>query len=53
MTDPVQPRELRIVPADHATWQDLEAIFGTADYPFHGRARCGEEMRVVAVSGLT
>jgi GNAT superfamily N-acetyltransferase len=35
MTDPVHVDELRIVPANHATWQDLEAIFGTADYPFH------------------
>jgi len=35
MTEPVPEGELRIVPANHATWQDLEAIFGTADYPFH------------------
>jgi len=35
MTDPVHADELRIVPANHATWRDLEAIFGTADYPFH------------------
>ena len=35
MTDPVQPGDLRVVPANHATWQDLEAIFGTADYPFY------------------
>ena len=27
--DPVHADELRIVPANHATWQDLEAIFGT------------------------
>jgi GNAT superfamily N-acetyltransferase len=33
--DPVHPAELRIVPANQATWQDLEAIFGTADYPYH------------------
>ena len=35
MTDPVPAGELRIVAANHATWQDLEAIFGTADYPFY------------------
>ena len=35
MTDPVHADELRIVPANHATWRDLESIFGTADYPFH------------------
>ena len=35
MTDPVPAAELRIVPANHTTWQDLEAIFGTADYPFY------------------
>jgi GNAT superfamily N-acetyltransferase len=35
MTEPVHPEDLRIVPANEATWQDLVAIFGTADYPFH------------------
>lgn len=35
MTDPVHAADLRIVPANHAAWQDLVAIFGTADYPFH------------------
>jgi GNAT superfamily N-acetyltransferase len=35
MADPVQQGELRIVPANQATWQDLVAIFGTADYPFY------------------
>jgi GNAT superfamily N-acetyltransferase len=35
MTDPVQAGQLRIVPANQATWPDLEAVFGTADYPFH------------------
>ncbi len=35
MADPVQQGDLRIVPANQATWQDLEAIFGTADYPFY------------------
>jgi GNAT superfamily N-acetyltransferase len=35
MTEPVHAHDLRIVPANHASWQDLEAIFGTADYPFY------------------
>ena len=35
MADLVEPGDLRIVPANQVTWQDLEAIFGTADYPFH------------------
>ncbi len=35
MVDPVQQGELRIVPANQGSWQDLEAIFGTADYPFY------------------
>lgn len=35
MVHPVHADELRIVPANHATGQDLEAIFGTADYPLH------------------
>jgi GNAT superfamily N-acetyltransferase len=35
MADPVDADDLRIIPANHATWQDLVAIFGTADYPFH------------------
>jgi len=35
MTDPVPAGDLRIVPANQATWADIEAIFGTADYPFH------------------
>ena len=35
MSEPVHPGDLRIVPANEATWQDLVAIFGTADYPFH------------------
>ena len=35
MAVPVQRGELRIVPANQATWQDLEAIFGTADYPYY------------------
>ena len=35
MAEPVLPADLRVVPANRATWQDLEAIFGTADYPFY------------------
>src|SRR5664279_512196 len=35
---PIPAEQLTIVPANEASWQDLEAIFGTADYP--GRCRC-------------
>jgi GNAT superfamily N-acetyltransferase len=35
MSEPVTAAELRILPANQATWQDLVAIFGTADYPYH------------------
>lgn len=33
---PVQAEQLTIVPANEASWDDLVAVFGTADYP----ARC-------------
>src|SRR5947207_15918050 len=33
---PIPVERLRIVPANEASWDDLEAIFGVADYP----ARC-------------
>ena len=35
MPRPVSAEDLRVVPANQATWQELESIFGTADYPFH------------------
>jgi GNAT superfamily N-acetyltransferase len=35
---PALAGQLRIVPANQASWDDLAAIFGTADYP--GRCRC-------------
>lgn len=35
MDHAVTADELRIVPDNQATWSDLEAIFGTADHPFH------------------
>jgi hypothetical protein len=31
MTGATPTPEITIRPANHATWQDLEAIFGTAD----------------------
>jgi GNAT superfamily N-acetyltransferase len=34
----IDPEQLAIVPANEASCEDLEAIFGTADYP--GRCRC-------------
>jgi GNAT superfamily N-acetyltransferase len=33
---PVRAEQVRVVPANQATWTDLVAVFGTADYP----ARC-------------
>ena len=33
--EPFDDRQLRIVPANQATWRDLAAVFGTADYPAH------------------
>lgn len=33
---PITGQQVRIVPANEASWDDLRAIFGTADYP----ARC-------------
>jgi GNAT superfamily N-acetyltransferase len=33
MKEPVAAADVRIVPANHASWDDLVAIFGTADYP--------------------
>lgn len=35
---PVSSDQLRIVPANEASWDDLAAIFGTTDYP--GRCQC-------------
>jgi GNAT superfamily N-acetyltransferase len=37
-TAPVTPAELTIVPANRASWADLQAVFGTADYS--GRCYC-------------
>lgn len=37
-TSPVRDGEVRIVPANEASWDDLVAVFGTADYP--GRCLC-------------
>jgi len=36
MKAPIRAEQLSIVPANEASWDDLAAIFGTADYP----ARC-------------
>ena len=36
--DPIKAADLTIVGANHASWADLQAIFGTADYP--GRCYC-------------
>lgn len=31
--EPIKPADLDIVAANKATWEDLRAVFGTADYP--------------------
>jgi GNAT superfamily N-acetyltransferase len=31
--DPISPAQLSIIPANQASWADLQAVFGTADYP--------------------
>ncbi len=35
MIQPVTADDLRIVPANLATWDEIAAIFGTSDYPYH------------------
>ncbi|HUA28487.1 MAG TPA: GNAT family N-acetyltransferase [Streptosporangiaceae bacterium] len=35
---PIKAAELTIVPANRASWADLQAVFGTADYP--GKCYC-------------
>lgn len=37
-TEHISPDDLHIVPANEASWADLRAIFGDADYPF--RCQC-------------
>ena len=37
-TGPITGEQVRIVPANEASWDDLAAIFGTTDYP--GRCQC-------------
>src|SRR6516225_4072786 len=36
--EPITAAQLTIVPANHASWADLQAIFGVADDP--GRCSC-------------
>lgn len=38
MSDPVTAEQLTVVPANEASWDDLVAVFGTADYA--ARCRC-------------
>ena len=38
MKAPIPSGQLKTVPANHASWDDLAAIFGTTDYP--GRCQC-------------
>jgi GNAT superfamily N-acetyltransferase len=35
MAEPISAEQLTIVPANDASWGDIESVFGTADYPFH------------------
>jgi GNAT superfamily N-acetyltransferase len=43
-TGPFSEEQVRTVPANEASWDDLQAVFGTADYP----ARCQCQHRKVA-----
>ena len=36
--NPIAEEDVRIVPANEASWDDLQAIFGTTDYP--SRCQC-------------
>jgi GNAT superfamily N-acetyltransferase len=38
MIEPITADQLTIVPANEASWEDLQAVFGLADYP--GRCYC-------------
>jgi len=38
VSEPFREEQLRIVPANEASWEDVAAVFGTADYA--GRCRC-------------
>ena len=38
MTEPIRADQVKVVPANEASWLDLQAIFGTADYA--ARCRC-------------
>jgi len=33
--EPLTADQLTILPANEASWNDLQAIFGTSDYPGH------------------
>lgn len=38
VTEYLEVNKFRVLPANQASWEDLLAIFGTADYP--GRCYC-------------
>lgn len=38
MATPIRPEQVTVVPANEASWEDIEAVFGTADYS--GRCKC-------------
>jgi hypothetical protein len=33
VNEPIRVEQVRTVPANEASWEDLMAVFGTADYP--------------------
>ncbi len=39
MREPVTADQVRVVPANEASWDDLAAVFGTADYAAHCRCQ--------------
>lgn len=39
MTEPVTAAQVTVVPANQASWADLVAVFGTADYAAHCRCQ--------------
>ncbi len=43
--------QLTIVPANEASWADLQAVFGVTDYP--GRCYCQDYKTVVRHSSLS
>jgi hypothetical protein len=45
MTDPATMPEVAIVPANQASWEDLQAVFGTRGAPGPGASASGSRSR--------